>query len=227
MKVDSNCMKGVFREMYSRYIKRFLDIIICIIGFPVFIILYIVFGLLIKLADHGPIFYKAERIGKDNKLYKMYKFRSMTVNAPTLLNEDGSTYNSKEDPRVTKIGKFMRETSIDETAQILNVLKGDMSIIGPRASLASVLDTYQDDEKDKMKVRPGITGYTQAYYRNGLSNREKRLKDAWYSNNVSFGLDLKIFFKTIVTVLKRDGLYTNSEASNQDCVEKKATSKFN
>ena len=111
----------------------------------------------------------------------------MKVNAPTLLNADGSTYNAKDDPRVTKIGKFMRETSIDETPQILNVLKGDMSIIGPRASLASVLDTFQDDEIDKMKVRPGITGYTQAYYRNGLSNREKRLKDAWYANNVVFG----------------------------------------
>lgn len=195
--------------MYSRYIKRILDIIICIISFPVFTLLFIVFGLLIKHEDHGPIFYKAERIGKGCKLYKMYKFRSMKINTPTLLNEDGSTFNSKNDPRVTKIGKFMRETSIDETPQILNVLKGDMSIIGPRASLASALDTYQEDEIDKMKVRPGITGYTQAYYRNVLSNREKRVKDAWYANNVDFWLDVRIFFKTIHTVVKREGIYTN------------------
>ncbi|RRN69916.1 sugar transferase [Peribacillus simplex] len=195
--------------MYSNFFKRILDIIICIICFPVFVILYVVFGLLIKLEDRGPIFFKADRIGKDSKSYKMYKFRSMRTNAPTLLNPDGSTYNAKDDSRVTKIGKFIRETSIDETPQILNVLKGEMSIIGPRASLASVLDTYQEDEIDKMKVRPGITGYTQAYYRNGLTNREKRLKDAWYAKNVRLWLDVKIFFKTILTVLKREGLYTN------------------
>lgn len=205
--------------MYNKRFKRIFDILISTIGFPVFLMLLIIFGLLIKLEDKGPIFYKAERIGKDSKLYKMYKFRSMKVNAPTLLNDDGSTYNSKNDPRVTKIGKFMRETSIDETPQILNVLKGDMSIIGPRASLASVIDTFKDDEKDKMKVRPGITGYTQAYYRNGLSNREKRVKDAWYANNVSFWLDVKIFFKTIVTVLKRDGIYTDTNSKNTEKVE--------
>ncbi|MFE4896544.1 sugar transferase [Peribacillus butanolivorans] len=208
--------------MYSNFFKRILDILICIIGFPIFVILCVVFGMLIKLEDRGPIFYKADRIGKDSKSYKMYKFRSMKVNAPTLLNADGSTYNAKDDSRVTKIGKFMRETSIDETPQILNVLKGDMSIIGPRASLVSVLDTYQNDEIDKMKVRPGITGYTQAYYRNGLSNREKRLKDAWYANNAGLWLDVKIFFKTIQTVLKRDGLYTNDLGSNSPNVERKA-----
>lgn len=203
--------------MYSDYIKRFIDLIMCVLGLIIFLPLYILIGLIIKWEDRGPIFYKAERIGKNKRPFKMYKFRSMRVNAPILLNEDGSTYNSEHDPRVTKIGKFIRETSIDETPQILNVLNGDMSIIGPRASLASVLDTFQRDEVDKMKVRPGITGFTQAYYRNGLSNREKRLKDAWYANNVSFWLDVKIFLKTIVTVLKREGIYTTtSSASNNN-----------
>lgn len=205
--------------MYNKCFKRIFDVLISIIGFPIFLMLFIIFGLLIKLEDKGPIFYKAERIGKDSNLYKMYKFRSMKVNAPTLLNDDGSTYNSKNDPRVTKVGRFMRETSIDETPQILNVLKGDMSIIGPRASLASVIDTFKDDEKDKMKVRPGITGYTQAYYRNCLSNREKRVKDAWYANNVSFWFDVKIFFKTIVKVLKREGIYTDTNSKNTEKVE--------
>lgn len=205
--------------MYNKFFKRIFDILISIISFPIFLILFIIVGLLIKLEDKGPIFYKAERIGKDSKLYKMYKFRSMKINVPTLLNDDGSTYNSKNDPRVTKVGKFMRETSIDETPQILNVLKGDMSIIGPRASLSGALGTFKDDEKDKMKVRPGITGYTQAYYRNGLSNREKRVKDAWYANNVSFWLDVKIFFKTIVTVLKREGVYTDTNSKNTEKVE--------
>lgn len=201
--------------MYSKYIKRIIDIVICIIGLPIFMVLYIIFGLLIKLEDKGPVFYSAERIGKDRNLYKMYKFRSMKVNSPTLLNVDGSTYNSKEDSRVTKLGKFMRQTSIDETPQILNVIKGDMSIIGPRPSLASALNTYKDDEIDKMKVRPGITGYTQAYYRNGISNREKRLKDAWYANNVNFCLDVKVFFKTIITVVKRESIYTNCNVKTE------------
>ncbi|USK38705.1 sugar transferase [Cytobacillus firmus] len=201
--------------MYKNFLKRILDILISIFGLPVFALLYIIFGFLIKIEDRGPIFYKAERIGKDSKPFKMYKFRSMKVNAPILLNKDGSTYNAKDDPRVTKIGKFMRETSIDETPQLLNVLKGDMSIIGPRASLLGVLDTFKEDEIDKMKVRPGITGYTQAYYRNGLTNREKRLKDAWYANNVHLRIDIKIFFKTIQTVIKRDGLYTNDEVKTE------------
>ena len=164
--------------MYKKYFKRILDVIICVIALPIFAVILLVFGLLIKREDKGPIFYKADRIGKNSKIYKMYKFRTMKANAPLLLNPDGSTYNSKDDPRVTKVGKFLRETSIDETPQILNVLKGDMSIIGPRASLSEALGTYKEDELDKMKVRPGITGYTQAYFRNTLSNREKRLKDA-------------------------------------------------
>lgn len=196
--------------MYKLFFKRFIDIFLCILALPLFFIIFIPVALIIKITDGGPVFYCGERIGKDSKIYKMYKFRSMRVNAPNIMNEDGSTFNSKEDPRVTKIGKFIRETSIDEIPQILNVLKGDMSIIGPRASLACALDSYEEDEKDKMLVRPGITGYTQAYYRNGLSVREKRLADAWYANNISVFLDIKIFFKTIYTVLNRKSLYTNT-----------------
>lgn len=197
--------------MYNKVFKRMIDIILCLVALPIFGVLYVILGALIKKEDHGKVLYKAERIGKDSKIYYMYKFRSMRENMPVLMNEDGSTYNAADDPRVTKIGKFMRETSLDEIPQILNVLKGDMSIIGPRASLASALDSYQEDEKDKMLVRPGITGYTQAYFRNGLTVREKRVKDAWYANNVSAWLDIKIFFKTIKTVLSKEGIYTNTK----------------
>lgn len=195
--------------MYSKYIKRIIDIAMCLLALPIYLILYLIIGIIIKLEDGGPILFKAQRIGKNNNLFYMYKFRSMKVNSPNILNKDGSTFNSKNDSRVTKVGKFIRETSLDEVPQIINVLKGEMSIIGPRASLADALTTYKDDEIDKMNVKPGITGFTQAYYRNGLTNREKRLKDAWYANNVSFILDIKIFFKTIITVLKRDGIYTD------------------
>jgi len=194
--------------MIYRAFKRFMDMLLALVAFPFFVILYIVIGIAIKLEDGGPIFYPAPRIGKDSRQFMMIKFRSMKVNAENILNTDGSTYNAKDDPRVTRIGKLLRETSLDETAQIINVLRGDMSILGPRASGWDALPTYKDDEKDKMKVRPGISGYTQAYYRNSLSVREKRVLDAWYANNVSFCLDVKIFFKTISTILKRKNLYT-------------------
>lgn len=197
--------------MYKKYFKRLIDIIIALIGLPFFFFFYIFVGTLIKLDDRGPIFYVDRRIGKNSKIINMYKFRSMKVNAPDIRNIDGSTFNSKNDPRLTRLGRFLRETSIDEVPQLLNVLKGDMSIIGPRASMESALETYKDDEKDKMLVKPGISGYTQAYYRNGLTVREKRIKDAWYANNVSFILDIRIFFKTISTVFKKENLYTNSD----------------
>ena len=120
--------------IYIQIIKPLLDKIISLIALPIFLLLFIIIGLAIKVEDKGPIFYKAERIGKGSKKIYMYKFRSMKVNAPNILNDDGSTFNSKDDPRVTKIGKILRNTSLDETAQILNVLNGTMSMIGPRAS---------------------------------------------------------------------------------------------
>lgn len=195
--------------MYIKLVKPFLDRLIVILILPLFIILFIAICIAIKMEDSGPVFYKAERIGKNSKKIYMYKFRSMKVNAPNILNKDGSTYNSKNDSRVTKVGRILRDTSLDEVAQIINVLNGTMSIIGPRASCWEALTTYKSDELDKMNVKPGITGYTQAYYRNSISVREKRLKDAWYANHVSFLLDLKIFLKTILTVLKKENIYTN------------------
>lgn len=197
--------------MFSAFVKRAFDIIVCLILLPFFLILYVIVGLLIKIEDKGPVFYKAKRIGKDSKIFDMYKFRSMKVNAPNILNADGSTYNAKDDPRVTKIGHFLRESSIDEIPQILNVLVGDMSIVGPRASGAEALSSYKEDEIDKMLVRPGITGYTQAYFRNNLTVREKRLKDAWYAKNQTVWLDIKILFKTVKTVLVHENVYTNKE----------------
>ena len=194
-----------------KFFKRLFDIVCCLIALPFFFLLFLVVGVAIKMEDGGPIFYKAERIVKQCKKIYMYKFRSMRVNAENILNPDGSTYNAKNDPRVTRVGRIIRETSIDETPQLLNVLKGDMSIIGPRASSWEALSSYKDDEMDKMLVRPGITGYTQAYYRNGLTVRDKRIKDAWYAQNASLWLDIKIFFRTFVTVFKRENLYTNEQ----------------
>lgn len=206
---ESKNKKG-YKSFYQLVFKRFVDIVACLIALPFVLLVTVFVALAIKIEDGGPIFYRSARIGKSFKEFDMFKFRSMKVNAPDLRNEDGSTYNSKVDNRVTKVGRFIRETSIDELPQIFNVLLGHMSIIGPRAGDVESKNTYEPDEKDKTLVRPGISGYTQAYYRNGLGVREKRLYDAWYAYNVSLWLDVKIFFKTIATVLKRENVYTNN-----------------
>lgn len=195
-------------------IKRIFDIIVSIVALPFFAIIFCGVTIAIKLEDKGPVLYKAERIGKDGKKILMYKFRSMKVNSPNIVNSDGNTYNAEDDPRVTKVGRFIRKTSIDEIPQILNILKGEMSIIGPRASGWDERESYLPDELDKLKVCPGITGYNQAYYRNSLSSRGKRLNDAWYANNANIMLDVKIFFKTIVSVIKHDNLYTNEKGTD-------------
>ena len=141
----------------------------------------------------------------------MYKLGEIVTNYDYTSTTKGSTYNSEDDPRVTKIGKVLRKTSLDELPQLFNVLIGEMSIIGPRASEWNSLNDYLPEELDKMKVKPGITGYTQAYYRNSLSLRDKRKYDVWYANNMGFLLDTKIFFKTIITVLKKENIYTNTK----------------
>lgn len=193
--------------MYKRHVKRLLDIIIGVVGFPFFFLALIIFGPFIYLTDRGPIFYNAERIGKDGKLFKMYKFRSMRVNAPDIRLADGSTYNGEDDPRVTRIGKFLRAMSIDELPQILNILNGTMSLIGPRPDPPDWLARYPEDIKVFLAVRPGLTGYCQAYWRNGADGEEKMRADAYYARHVSFILDVKIFFKTIATVLGHAGTY--------------------
>ena len=115
--------------MYKRFFKRVVDLAIALIALPFWLVVLIIIGPLIYLEDRGPMFYNAPRLGKDGKVFTMYKFRSMKANAPDIRNEDGSTFNSEDDPRLTRIGRFIRKTSLDETPQILNVIKGDMSII--------------------------------------------------------------------------------------------------
>lgn len=217
--------KKGYKGIYQRIFKRFADIILCLIALPPVLLAAIPVAIIIKLEDKGPVFYRSRRLGVGFREFDMLKFRSMKVNAPDLRNEDGSTYNSKNDPRVTKIGHFMRETSLDELPQLLNVLLGDMSIIGPRAGDVESKDTYEEDEKDKLLIKPGITGYTQAYYRNALGVREKRLYDAWYAHNVSLWLDIKILFKTVATVLKRENVYT--APSNPTAVQEQDASAVN
>jgi len=136
----------------------------------------------------------------------MLKFRSMKVNAPDIRLADGSTYNGDDDPRVTKVGKFMRNTSIDEIPQFLNILVGDMSLIGPRPDPLDWLDIYKDHDKAILTVKPGITGYNQAYFRNSVDGMEKLKNDVYYADHISFMLDVKIVLKTVKTVFSRENV---------------------
>ncbi|MFA9375903.1 MAG: sugar transferase [Lachnotalea sp.] len=200
--------------MYNGFIKRTFDVIIAVIGLPIFLLILLIIAPMIYLENRGPIFYNADRLGKKGKIYKMYKFRSMKVNAPDLRNEDGSTFNSEDDQRLTKIGKFIRKTSIDETPQIINILKNDMSIIGPRPDLPEHIDYYEGEEKRKLDVQPGITGYNQAYYRNSVEWKDRLKHDVFYVDNLSFGLDVKIFLKTIESIVFKRGIYVDSQSIN-------------
>ncbi|MBO7631640.1 MAG: sugar transferase [Lachnospiraceae bacterium] len=195
--------------MYRHFFKRVLDIIFSLLALPFFALIFIIFAPIIFFTDKGPIFYNAPRVGRNGKIFKMYKFRSMYVNAPDIRNADGSTFNSKNDPRVTPIGRFMRKTSLDETAQCLNTLFGTMSIIGPRPDLPTALEKYTDRERKKLDIRPGITGYNQAYFRNTVTWKETLEHDVYYVENCSFLLDVKIILQSIKTVLLRKGINRN------------------
>ncbi len=201
--------------MYKKYFKRVLDIIFSLLGLPFFILIFCVVAPIILVEDKGPIFYNALRLGKNGKVFKMFKFRTMKVNAPDLRNDDGSTFNSEEDPRLTKIGKLLRKLSIDETPQIINVLISDMSIIGPRPDLPEHINYYSESEIAKLDVLPGITGYNQAYYRNSNEWKERLINDVYYVDNISFKLDVKIFFKTIETIVLKRGVFVESNKGEE------------
>ena len=210
-------------------LRRAQDIFFSSLAIIVLSPLMLVTALIIFLDDpHGSPIFAQKRCGRDGKEFNMYKFRSMYVDAEERLAEllqhnemDGPAFKIKDDPRITRGGHFIRKTSIDELPQLFNIFKGDMSIIGPRPGDVESKNTYQEDEKDKLLIRPGITGYTQAYYRNNLGVREKRLYDACYEHNVTLILDIKILFKTIITVLKRENVYTNDSTEKPSIEEQK------
>ncbi|ARJ39630.1 UDP-phosphate galactose phosphotransferase [Sporosarcina ureae] len=193
--------------MYRNIVKRLIDIVISLITLPILLLILSVVGILIKTEDRGPIFYKADRLGKNGVPFHMFKFRTMKVNVPDIRNEDGSTFCSGSDPRLTKIGKALRETSVDELPQLVNVLFGQMSLIGPRPDLVEMLSVYEGREVQKLDVVPGITGYNQAYFRNSISMRKRFENDVFYVDNLSFLLDVKIFFKTLHLLIQRKHVY--------------------
>lgn len=200
--------------MYARGPKRALDVLLSLVALPFVLLIVLVLAPFIRLEDGGPVFYNAPRVGKDGREFIMYKLRSMRVNAPDLLMEDGSTYNGADDPRMTRVGTFMRKTSLDEVPQVLNVLKGDMSLIGPRPDLQREVELYEDDEARKLTVKPGITGYAAVYGRNSLPWHSRLALDIYYVDNVSFALDARIFFRTFAVVLGQEGIYVEEPPSN-------------
>lgn len=183
---------------------RVLDIIIGIVGLVISIPILIIFGIMIKKEDGGPIFYKQDRLGKDGKVIFIYKLRSMRVDA----EKNGAVWAEKNDPRITKVGRFIRKTRIDEIPQFLNILKGEMSIIGPRPERPTL--TMEFNEKipgfiNRLVVKPGLTGYAQVNGGYDISPEDKIKDDLYYIRNRSFFLDLGILLKTVKVVLTGEG----------------------
>jgi undecaprenyl phosphate N,N'-diacetylbacillosamine 1-phosphate transferase len=202
--------------MYQRIFKRLLDLLIVIVTLPFFFLLFIVVAPIIYFSDKGTIFYNSYRLGKKGKTFKMYKFRTMKMHSPDIRNDDGSTFSSSYDTRLTKIGGFLRKTSIDEIPQIINVLKGDMSIVGPRPDLPEHIEMYSECERKKLEVRPGITGLNQAYYRNAIPWKERIKNDIIYINKMSLFMDINIIFRTVIIIIKRDNVYTDRKGKPHD-----------
>ena len=192
--------------MYAKYVKRSIDIV------GAFLLLFaawpfmVIAAIAIKIADpKGPVLFKQERPGKDEKIFKIYKFRTMQV---ATHDKEGNALSDME--RMTKIGKILRRTSLDEFPQFFNVLKGDMSFIGPRPLLVQYLKHYNEEQRRRHNVRPGISGWAQVNGRNAISWEEKFKLDVWYADNISMKADLKVLVKTIKNVLMSKDI-NNSE----------------
>ena len=201
-------------------IKRVFDVIFSLFAIFITLPLMIPIALLIKLTDRGPIFYKQRRVGYKGKEFYIYKFRSMYPDAdkrlkeilekdPKAREEWETTFKLKNDPRVTPIGRFLRKTSLDELPQFFNVLKGDMSVVGPRPVVKEELEKfYKDKAKYYLSVKPGVTGYWQVEGRSNIEDYKKRVEmDVWYVKNRSIWLDIKIILKTIWVMLTGKGAY--------------------
>lgn len=201
------------RKLY-RFTKRIFDIIMSAVALIILAIFFLIIAILIHLEDHGPAFYSQTRVGRKGKLFKIYKFRSMSEDADEKLAElkkynevNGLMFKMKDDPRITRMGKFLRKTSIDELPQLLNVLKGDMSLVGPRPPLLSEYKHYSDYDKQRLYVMPGCTGLWQATVRNNVGFEEMVKIDLDYINRQSAWLDLKIMFLTLKIMIFPNGAY--------------------
>lgn len=185
--------------------KRVLDIFFSLILLVIIAPILLFVAITIKLDSKGSVFFRQERLGQMAKVFKVYKFRTMINNADKI---GSGAYTDSADPRITRVGKLLRKTSVDELPQLVNILKGEMSFIGPRPVPLGHLKKYNVGEEKRIMLKPGITGWAQVNGRNKLTWPEKIEKDIWYANNISLSLDLKIIFKTISSVLTSDNIYS-------------------
>lgn len=196
--------------MYRNFIKRLLDIIISLCGIIILSPVYLLLAILVRIRLGSPILFKQDRPGKDEKIFKLYKFRSMTDEK----DENGNLLPDEE--RLPAFGRKLRSTSLDELPELFNILKGDMSIIGPRPLLVRYLPRYNEFQKHRHDVRPGLTGLAQTHGRNAITWEKKFEYDVEYVNKLSFALDVSIFFATVRAVLKREGINSETSATMEE-----------
>ena len=195
------------------FVKRVFDIVCSLIGLIVLSPVFIILSILIKTTSEGPAFFAHKRVGKGGKTIKIYKFRSMVTNAEELIKqftpeqkaEYEKNFKLENDPRVTKVGKFMRKTSLDELPQLINILKGDISVVGPRPVMDVETKIYGNYRDMLLSVKPGLTGFWAANGRSATTSTRRRAMEIYYVKNRSVLLDLKIIFKTFISVFKRVG----------------------
>ena len=210
-------VKG-YRELLGqnipyKIVKRTTDVVLSSVAMVVLSPVFAAIALAIKLESKGPVFFKHTRIGKDGKIIKIYKFRSMVENAedliknftPEQMKEYKENYKLTDDPRITKVGKFLRKTSLDELPQLINIIKGELSIIGPRPVVQDELEKYGPNAQKFLSVTPGLTGYWAANGRSCTSYEQRMEMELFYVDNLSLKMDVKVFFKTIEAVIKREG----------------------
>lgn len=184
---------------YQKIIKRFIDILFSILALIISSPIMLIIGIAIKIDSKGPIIFKQERVGLNGQVFNIYKFRTMRYGVKFGENSP------------TKFGDFLRKISLDELPQLVNILKGDMSFIGPRPWITEYSQYFSEEDKKRWKVLPGLSGYAQVKGRNGITIREKLDADIWYVENISFKVDVEIFFKTILSVFKKDNSSISEE----------------
>ncbi len=195
---------------YATYIKRGIDVVLALIALLFLSPVFLVLSILVRIKLGSPVLFKQARPGKNETIFQMYKFRSMT----NACDEQGNLL--PDEIRLTNFGKKLRSTSLDELPELLNILKGDMSFIGPRPLLVKYLPLYSERQKHRHDVKPGITGYAQVNGRNAISWEEKFEKDVWYVEHISLWTDIKILLKTVLVVLSREGISSETAATMEE-----------
>lgn len=195
---------------YEKYVKRLADIVCSLVVLAIFWWLYIILAILVRVKLGSPVLFKQQRPGKNEKIFNMYKFRTMTDTR----DENGELL--PDEVRLTRFGKALRATSLDELPEIFNILKGDMSLIGPRPLLVQYLPRYNEEQHHRHDVRPGLTGYAQSHGRNAVSWEEKFDMDVWYVNHVSMKTDIKVVLDTVKTVVKREGISSDTSVTMEE-----------